>query len=697
MSNFYSILNTSGSGVEIDDTIRDKEKVWSSFKTGEELDKKATKEDLVNIKVPTKISDLANDSKFQNDTQVIDSITTSINDLKDGVATDGDTLAKLKNLIINSKLRNWRANIAYKSGDYVVYNSCIYETNISHTSGSSFDTDYLENGIWTLWVGGISNVDAQNLINTAITNLKDGVPTDGNTLAKLRNLIMTAKVKNWRANTAYTSGEVIIYNNSLYMCLMTTTSAAAFSTDLDNGIWNLVVSGKTNTDIQNLINTSITTLKDGVITDGDTLNKLRNLIMNATLKPWKPLTQYKAESSTIQNNIIVNYTSANLIEYNNCIYTCLVSHNSGTDFTADLNAGNWKFLIGNTLEIDDITTSPNTLWSSSRTVQEIQNLKPKIKLAELQDVDTNNVGENYVITYSPPTAKWIAVPSNSIPSSNNGYKFNQITKLGVNGTTANPEKISIPYATIDFNLPKLNVLKFKSSETNLITIEGDFNANEQTGYTPDDYITFDGTAKLRTTYGNQMTKTGDLNQGTEWSFNVDKSAFKEFVGFSVDDNAYPNLSYKAIPFDRLLIQQQDYNLSSAEHIDYFNLNATGTNMRIVSSTDDGVTWQYFDGATFQNISSLTVENVKQHGNSINEFNAMQEKWNYVTASKKIRFAYLLQMDSISDIEQIDSLTMQYDGRGVWREAIHGQEYDVDVDNTEIKVYMYIKGDIKINY
>lgn len=350
--------------------------------------------------------------------------------------------------------------------------------------------------------------------------------------------------------------------------------------------------------------------------------------------------------------------------------------------------------------LDDSVANNSTGWTGKKILDEIIDHRIT-KLAELQDVDTNNVGENYILTYSGTTAKWIVVPSNSIPTSSDGYEFKQITKLGVNGTTASPEKISIPYATTNFNLPKLNVLKFKNGETNLITIEGNFNANEQSEYTPDDKITFDGTAKLRTTYENQMTdvtsKNPNITSGSEWSFEIDKSEMKEFSGFNVDDNAYPNLNYIAIPNDRLLVQQQDYNLSSAEHIDYFNLNATGTNIRIVSSTDGGVTWQYFDGTNFKNIDNLTIENVKQYGNSINEFNALQEKWNYVTASKKIRFAYLLQMDSMSDVEQIDSLTMQYDGRGVWREAIHGQEYDVDVDNSEIKVYMYIHADIKINY
>ncbi|WPC42975.1 signal peptidase II [Clostridium sp. JS66] len=504
MSNFYNISNSSG--VQIDDTIRNTEKTWSSYKIGKELDLKATKEDLNNIHIPTiptKVSELENDSKFQSDTQVNDSITKAINALKDGVPADGDTLAKLRSLIINNKLRFWRSSFNYKSADYVVYDNCIYICTMSHTSATDFKTDYEVNGFWNL-------------------------------------------------------------------------------------------------------------------------------------------------------------------------------------------------MVGNLLKIDDNNPSTDTLWSSSKTIQEIQNQKPKMKLGELADVNTNNVDDKFIISYSKDTSMWVVSPVEDVVPISKGYEYQQITQLGVKGTTTTPEIISLPYTTTDFKMPKVNVLKYKALENNLIIIEGNFNSIEQSNYVSDQSIIFDGKAHLLTSYGGQMNYSRDLNQGKEWTYHVDKAGFKDFANFNVDNSVYPNLIYQAIPNDRLLIQQQDYNLSNVEHVDYFNLVSTGNNIRIVSSTDGGVTWQYFNGTSFQTIDKLTLDNVKQHGNTLDEFNAIADRWNYVTISKKIRFAYVLDMDNISDVETIDSISLQYDGNGVWVQA-KDSEYDVEINNSEIKVYLYITGDVKINY
>jgi hypothetical protein len=95
---------------------------------------------------------------------------------------------------------------------------------------------------------------------------------------------------------------------------------------------------------------------------------------------------------------------------------------------------------------------------------------------------------------------------------------------------------------------------------------------------------------------------------------------------------------------------------------------------------------------------LAVDDVKTKGIDIATFNAINSTyWNLFNTNKKIRFAYLLAMDSISDPENIDNLELQYDGKGKWLEAKEN-EYDVEyVSNTVLQVLLKFSGDVKINY
>lgn len=352
-------------------------------------------------------------------------------------------------------------------------------------------------------------------------------------------------------------------------------------------------------------------------------------------------------------------------------------------------------------EIDDANYSYNTTWSSNRITVEIENLKPKLKIGELQDVNTISVNDDYVLSYSTASQTWVAKSLSSVATGDSGApvdwsQIKQINRLGVLGTATAPEIISIPYTTIDFKIPKINMLKFKTNELNLTLVEGEFNSSDLIDYKTNEFVTFDGVAKLKTSYAEQMEGDINLPSGKSWVKDFDKSPFKEIVNINVDNSIYPILTYEAIPHDQILIQEKDYNLNNVSKVLSFELNGQGKNIRVLCSIDEGVSWNYFDGIEFQPISQLTLDKMRTYGNTITEFNLIKERWNYICRGKKIRFAYLLSMDNISDIEYIDSITLHYNGTGVWIQA-KDTEYDVEISNTEIKIYCYISGDIKINY
>lgn len=230
--------------------------------------------------------------------------------------------------------------------------------------------------------------------------------------------------------------------------------------------------------------------------------------------------------------------------------------------------------------------------------------------------------------------------------------------------------------------------------------ESNFSLAEKDDYIADSYINFSGKASLKITYEVKMTYDRDTEKETEWDEVFSKDEYKEIVSFEKvydDEKGNPILVYKAIPYDRLLIQQVDYNLNNVAHITNCYLNATGNNLRIVCSFNSATTWNYFDGTDWQQIDNITVENVRDHGNTIDEIaNIYDSNWNVAVYNQKIRFAYLLAMDNISDVEEIESLTIQYDSDSTWFKA-KSSDYDVEISNTSMNIILYNEGDYKINY
>lgn len=340
--------------------------------------------------------------------------------------------------------------------------------------------------------------------------------------------------------------------------------------------------------------------------------------------------------------------------------------------------------------LDDSSIGSITGWSSNKIVEEI--VKHRItKFEELEDVDVTNKKDKQVVVYSGDTDKFTTIDLGNI-GEGAGLSLNQISKMGVVGDTDAPKTVNIPISTVDFKVPRVNVLKFELGDQDVITTENNFSNSESNDFVADDMIEFDGTAHLRTDFKYQMSYEGDLDEGKLYSCEIDKTLYKDITGMEVvEDGVNEVLEVTAIPFDRLLIPVGDLNLSNVNHIDYFNVVAT-TGVKIVCSVDSGQTWKTFNVDHWEDIN-LTIEDVAAKGIDIDTFNAINDTyWNMLVTTNKIRFAYLL-----TDTNSIDELTLQYDGQGYWVEAKE-TEYDVIyASNSLLQVKLYFSGDVKINY
>lgn len=358
-----------------------------------------------------------------------------------------------------------------------------------------------------------------------------------------------------------------------------------------------------------------------------------------------------------------------------------------------------KFFIGySKIELDDTQTNEKTGWSSQKILNEI--IEHRVTTFEgLDDVNVVNKKDKQIVAYSEEQQKFITVDIGDI-GENEGLNLNQISKMGVAGSTTTPYTVDIPINTVDFKVPRVNVLKYQpSADQNVIKTLNSFSNSESNDFEPDDMLEFNDTVHLKTSYDYQMSYIGDVGEDNkEYSCQIDKIIFKEISDISQSrDGVNEYLNLTAIPKDRLLIANGDKDLSYVDNIDYFKITARGNNLKIICSTDSGTTWKTFNTDHWEDIN-LTVGDVKEKGIDTDTFNNINSTyWNLLNVNKKIRFAYLFSMEDISDVENIDNLDLQYDGKGYWIEA-KASEYDVIYkSNTNLEVSLKISGDVKINY
>ncbi|EKQ52738.1 MULTISPECIES: hypothetical protein [unclassified Clostridium] len=346
------------------------------------------------------------------------------------------------------------------------------------------------------------------------------------------------------------------------------------------------------------------------------------------------------------------------------------------------------------IAIDDSVTNESSGWSGVKILQEILNHRIT-KFEQMEDVDVINKKDKQVVMFSGDTGKFTTIDFKSVGDMA-GIGLNQISKLGVTGTTSAPTVIDIPISTVDFKVPRVNVLKFHTGDSNVVSVKSSFSNSENNDFESDSMIVFDGTAHLKTNIQDTFVYERSLS-----SFDTYKATIEnEFKSISSVDNITSGvdnvLTVTGIATDRLLIPKGDINLSNVNNIDNFAVVASSstTGVKIVCSPDSGNTWYTFN--TSSNswvVISLSKDNLINSGMTVDVFNAISSTyWNILIKNSKVRFAYLIR-----DTNTLDQLSIQYDGIGYWI-AAKDTEYDtIYASNSLLQVKLYFSGDVKINY
>lgn len=208
-----------------------------------------------------------------------------------------------------------------------------------------------------------------------------------------------------------------------------------------------------------------------------------------------------------------------------------------------------------------ITSNATSIQSMEQeiedTVQEVQALEQTVANNPVKgSVDvitalplTANAGDLYFVRGIKQFYVWdaAATPAQWAPatasgsnsgSGSGGIVTTQITKLGVTGASSGtPYLINAPITqTLDFNRPKVEVLKFTAGSSGVVTTICNFDNADATSFVADPagQVVYDGTMHLKTSYNLTPVDGGALGAGHLWSVTLDKTAYKAIEKITVN-------------------------------------------------------------------------------------------------------------------------------------------------------------------
>lgn len=170
------------------------------------------------------------------------------------------------------------------------------------------------------------------------------------------------------------------------------------------------------------------------------------------------------------------------------------------------------------------------------------------------------------------------------------------------------------------------------------------------------------------------------------------------------NSLFGNTSFTtAVPFAKLIKANGDISLESIEVIDSLQVTASTSGagvVKMIASSDSGVTWKSYYNGAWTTVTDTDLSDVKTKGMSPTVFSALTNtEWQQlISSSKKVRFAYYLEIDSVSDSASTDKLVLQFDALGSWKAMPYGGDWEYEMISLKrARVYIYANGSYKINY
>jgi hypothetical protein len=124
-------------------------------------------------------------------------------------------------------------------------------------------------------------------------------------------------------------------------------------------------------------------------------------------------------------------------------------------------------------------------------------------------------------------------------------------------------------------------------------------------------------------------------------------------------NAF-TLETTAIPKRQVVMQETEMTLPAP--IKSFTLTGTAANsslLKVLASNDNGVTWKAHNGVDWVTVDVSNLDDVAANAMTIASFNAITEAtWKPFLEGLKVRFAYYLDLNLVTDTLQLDKLAYE---------------------------------------
>jgi hypothetical protein len=632
--------------------------------------------------IPTKTSDLINDSNFMQ------SIT---------VPTKTSQLTNDSNFVTTNAIP---INISQLSNDsnFITISSVPNKTS-QLTNDSSFVT-----------INSVPTKVSQ-LVNDSNFVTINSVPTKTSQLVNDSNFVTINSVPTKTSQLVNDSNFVTI--NSVPTKTSQLTNDSNFITnsiiDIDNTlILNSDVKVPSQKAIKSYVDNKVVTVSPATISALGTIQLTGDLMGSAT----------NPQLTDIIGLTPGNYTNANItVDSKGRIITA----SNGTGGTGGTGSTiNDSAIIGNTTQTysaDKILTLINAHQIEIDQLFQFAN-NAKINLSNIIGTPAlstdsftilNEYLQNYKITIADNLINKgiLASASDSI-----GVLTSKINQIVTNSLVSQTKlNVSAPYTKVialtnETNIVNLcqSVIQFIPGASGIVQYNCEFNNTDSTNFDTNANVVFDGTIHLiDKTISNNFIDNGVCGSGKLWYCPVDKTKLQSLDSFTFIDDIVPNLSISGTNLPQLLLANGNIDLTGISQLTQIIWNPTisGTGIvRLIMSFNSGTTWYGFDSISFNEVNVSDLSDVKLKGMTASIANAMSvsDIESMRNQSNILKFGYYIEKNNINDVASNNNIQIIVSMPGS-NSICDSSKYTVNLesDNKTITYNFNTSGTYTINY
>jgi hypothetical protein len=351
------------------------------------------------------------------------------------------------------------------------------------------------------------------------------------------------------------------------------------------------------------------------------------------------------------------------------------SHASTADSASTAGSVNWGNIAGTPLQFQPIThqhlasevminDADGNFVSTEKTVENIVKELFQSGVNVKSDVVTAvNAKTTIPVTTN---SSWSEVINSISLISNGNSNSLKNTKLNLTAPTSYSITLSGP---ITLQQLATSVLKYIPGATGVVQYLSNFNNSDSVNFTAGTTVAFDGTMHLIDKSVSGPMTSYSLSSGTCYETStIDFDQFYYVSNVIINDVASPTFIANGTNNPTIVKANGDINLSNVQEIAQIvwttNVSGQGV-LKLITSVDSGVSWKAFNGTDWITVDINNISDFKTNGNSVATINSLTISQLELLrqGSSKIRFAYYIEKENVSDIANNDAITLKVNMKG----------------------------------